>query len=51
PHLSFTSEEEQFGQEEIRKLGIPDGTPFVCFHARDASYLKAVFPERNWYYP
>lgn len=49
-HLSFTAEEECRGQEELRELGIPDSTPFVCFHARDSAYLDAVLPNRDWRY-
>lgn len=38
PHLAFTRDEEQAGQAGLREMGIPDGAPFVCFHARDLSY-------------
>jgi putative glycosyltransferase (TIGR04372 family) len=34
-HLSFTPDEEQRGHQALRALGISDGTPIVCFHARD----------------
>lgn len=37
-HLSFTAEEQQQGDEALRRLGIPAGTPFVCVAARDAAY-------------
>ncbi len=43
-HLSFTPEEERLGQEELLKIGIPDGAPFVCFHARNSAYLKSLYP-------
>jgi putative glycosyltransferase (TIGR04372 family) len=49
-HLSFTPEEEHQGLKALRELGIPDGTPFVCFHARDSAYLSAVHPKPNWQY-
>ena len=49
-HLSFTGEEEQRGREEMRGLGMRDGSPFVCFHARDSAYLEAAFPGRDWRY-
>jgi putative glycosyltransferase (TIGR04372 family) len=44
PHLSFTEEEELAGQAGLRDLGIPENTPFVCFHARDSAYLKKMTP-------
>ncbi len=37
-HVSFTSEEEGLGREALRRLGISEGQPFICFHARDAAY-------------
>ena len=50
-HLSFTPAEERLGWERLRELGIPEGAPFVCFHARDSAYLDAVYPTRkNWRY-
>lgn len=38
PHLSFTPEEQRQGADALRRLGIPEGRPFVCFHARDTAY-------------
>jgi putative glycosyltransferase (TIGR04372 family) len=49
-HLSFTPEEEHRGLTALRELGIPDGTPFVCFYARDSAYLSAMHPKPNWHY-
>lgn len=49
-HLSFSPEEERLGRESLRAIGIPDGSPFVCFHARDPAYLQSVFPNANWRY-
>lgn len=49
-HLSFTSEEENLGQEALRQLGIPESVPFVCFSARDLAYLESLFPGREWRY-
>lgn len=46
-HLSFTGEEERLGRVALRELGIPAGTPFVCFHARDSAYLDTVLPGIN----
>jgi len=44
PHLSFTIDEEQIGSVGLRNLGVPEGTPFVCFHARDSAYLETIYP-------
>jgi len=45
PHPSFTPEEERLGREALQELGIPDGSPFVCFHSRSSVYLDTVYPE------
>lgn len=49
-HLSFTDEEERLGQSSLRAMGIPEGAPFVCFHARDSAYLDALLPGTDWSY-
>lgn len=43
-HLQFTPEEEARGQAGLRALGIPEGVPFMCFHARDPAYAKNLLP-------
>jgi len=50
PQLTFTAKEEDFGQRELRKMGIASGDLFICFHARSQAYLETVFPEYNWDY-
>lgn len=50
PHLVFTQKEELFGLQALRELGIPENRPFVCFHARDAAYLKVTYPKMSWDY-
>lgn len=50
PNLSFTEKELQYGQEELKKLGVPQNNPFICFHARDAAYLNTYQPQANWDY-
>lgn len=50
PHLSFTNEEERRGEQLVRKLGIAQDLPFVCFHARDGHYLKNVKKVYDWSY-
>lgn len=52
PHLSFTPHEEQKGLAALRKMGIPQGASFICFHVRDPAYLANHFKvsERDFYY-
>ena len=50
PHLSFTSDEERRGEAAVREMGVPAGSHFVCFHARDSAYLDARYPEEDWRY-
>jgi len=47
PHLSFTDEEEEEGRKALLELGVPEGTSFVCFHARDPAYTAVTQPEWN----
>lgn len=49
-HISFTEEEEEEGQKALRRMGIPEGAKFVCFHSRDSEYLSASFPGGAWGY-
>jgi len=50
PHISFTAAEEELGRNSLIRLGVPEGSPFVCFHARDTVHLDAAFPGRDWRY-
>lgn len=50
PHVSFTPEEEKKGLKELHKMGISEGSKFVCFIARDAAYLDITLPEGSWRY-
>lgn len=50
PHIAFTKEEETFGSQALRELGVPENKPFVCFHARDAAYLNVMYPKMTWSY-
>jgi putative glycosyltransferase (TIGR04372 family) len=50
PFLGFTPEEDARGRWELRELGIPDGMPYIGFHARDSAYLDAMVPNRDWTY-
>ena len=49
-HLYFTTDEEKFGTDFLKNIGLNSSDPFVCFSARDSAFLKDVFPERNWSY-
>ena len=48
--LQFTKAEEQLGSEHTAALGIPLVGQFVCFHARDSSYLREKHPGVDWHY-
>ena len=50
PHLSFCADEEQLGRRGLRELGIPDGAPFVGFHARDPVWLQNLAPDLEFHY-
>lgn len=50
PQLSFAKEEMYKGRGFEEKLGIRDGAPIMCFHARDAAYLNSFDPEGDWSY-
>lgn len=48
PHLCFTADEERLGKTGIKALGIPEGTPFICFHARDPAYMKTIDVDKDF---
>lgn len=48
--LQFTRAEEEIGSQNTVALGIPVGRPFICFHARDSSYLDEKHPNIDWRY-
>jgi len=50
PHLKFTPNEMSSGTESMRRMGVPEGAPFVCFHARDPVYLREKYPQYDWSY-
>jgi putative glycosyltransferase (TIGR04372 family) len=47
PHLQFELGEIRRGEALLQDLGIPDGSSFVCFLARDPAYLDAAFPAES----
>lgn len=52
PVLSFEKEEEDRGRDMLKKMGIGPDAWFVCFMARDGSYLneQKEFRGSNWDY-
>ena len=50
PHLEFTRDEIDLGLREMEVMGVPTGSDFVCFHARDSTYLDQVNPHQTWQY-
>ncbi len=50
PLLKFTAGELRSGKEGLCQLGVPDGKEFICFHTRDAAYLKKAFEGVDWKY-
>ncbi len=49
-HITFTNQEERAGEELLKKMGITNGSPFVCFLARSPAYLDNMYPRGNWHY-
>jgi len=49
-HLYFTREEEAEAQAGLRKMGIKDGTPFVCLVVRDPAYIEKHYSGRDFSY-
>jgi putative glycosyltransferase (TIGR04372 family) len=47
PQLAFTPEEEKKGLDLLKKIGIPRGAEFICFHARDKAYLDTLHTFRS----
>ncbi|MDP3723057.1 MAG: TIGR04372 family glycosyltransferase [Candidatus Omnitrophota bacterium] len=49
PQLSFIPEEQRRGTDALRRLGVPEGQPFVCFHARDSAYYVEKSRRKDLY--
>lgn len=49
PCIHFTEEEERRGKEFLAAMGVDDKT-FICFHARDASYLNRQWEKGDSYH-
>ena len=50
PPVSFSRNEEDRGAVLLRDMGIPPGSPIVCFHARDSAFLRSFNPTGDWEY-
>jgi len=53
PQLAFTPQEEMRGKQLLKKMGIKEGLPFVCFYARDKAYLDKIhshYSREKWSY-
>ena len=50
PNITFTKEEQHLGLQALKKLGIPEKKPFICFHSRDSAYLNVMYPKMSWDY-
>lgn len=42
PHLKFLPAEIKRGKSTLQSLGVPQGKPYVCFHARDSNYDSSM---------
>jgi hypothetical protein len=42
PHLNFSAHEQELGEAELRRLGVPKGATFICVTARDQAYLNSL---------
>lgn len=50
PHLYFTAYERQKGEYLKKKLGISEGSKYICLLVRDSAYLRTTYPNGNWDY-
>lgn len=50
PHLSFTTDEEEAGIAGLKKIGVAEGSKFVCLLVRDSLYLNNYSPGDNSYH-
>lgn len=47
PNCDLSSEDTDFGKNQLMKLGFNPDQEIVCFFVRDASYEKKFFPEKD----
>ena len=47
PTLAFTEDEELKGTKKLADMGIGSDDWFVCFHARESTYLQQKYPDSH----
>ena len=50
PNISFSLQELNIGSRLLSKLKIPPNEQYICFHARDNTYLNKVSKKTDWAY-
>ena len=50
PNISFNEEEHKIGHKLFSKLKIQSNEQYICFHARDNTYLDKVKKSTDWKY-
>ena len=48
PATTLTNDELKFGEELLRKLGIPKGAQYVCLGVKEAAYYSSISPDRGY---
>ena len=49
-HLEFRPDEEVYGQEQLREMGVSKEAKYICFHSRDSAYLGRLFGKEKFSY-
>jgi len=50
PNLTYSLKELNIGSQLLSKLKIPANQQYICFHARDNSYLNEISKSTDWGY-
>jgi putative glycosyltransferase (TIGR04372 family) len=48
PATTLSIDELKFGEELLRKLGIPKGARYVCLGVKEAAYYVSITPDRGY---
>ncbi len=48
PATTLTNDELKFGEELLRKLGIPKGAQYVCLGVKESAYYASITPDRGY---
>ena len=48
PATTLTDNELKFGEELLKKLGIPKGAQYVCLGVKEAAYYASITPDRGY---